>query len=337
MDIQSAGHALIRPAQVLTDRGALSAAERWTQAVSEADGVCVVHLSRGADPCELTADLRAHGFRASPNHVFTGQPLFFGGPASRPFPADPISYRPGRSRTEVTVGLLDTGVAGHPWWADSEWFGQVGEEARDAAEGAQAGHGTFIAGLLARQAPGVSLQVSRVLDGDGMGDEATVIRALHRMRDRPPQVLNLSFGGHTFDDRPPPLLADALAGLPDTVPVACAGNTASDRPFYPAALTGTLAVGAVDASERRRAPYSAHGAWVDACARGDWLASSFLEQGEFAGYATWSGTSFATAVVAGTIAAAARDRPARQAAEEILGLRETRQIPDLGVLVPSSL
>ena len=90
----------------------------------------------------------------------------------------------------------------------------------------------------------MSLRVSRVLDGDGVGDEASVVRALHRMRDRPPQVLNLSFGGHTFDGRPPPLLADALAELTDTVAVACAGNTASDRPFWPAALAGTIAVGA---------------------------------------------------------------------------------------------
>ncbi|MDA0632438.1 S8/S53 family peptidase [Nonomuraea sp. MCN248] len=337
MDIEPAGQALIRPGQVLTDRGALSAAARWTRAVSEADGVCVVHLSPGVDPRELTAELREQGFRASPNHVFTGQPLFFGGPASRPFPCEPVPYRPGRSRSEVTVGLLDTGVAGHQWWAGAEWFEAVPEDARDAAEGAQAGHGTFIAGLLARQAPGVSLRVARVLDGEGVGDEATVLRVLHRMRERPPQVLNLSFGGHTFDDRPPPLLADALAGLPDTLPVACAGNTASDRPFYPAALNGVLAVGAVDADERRRAPYSAHGGWVDACARGDWLASSFLERDGFAGYAIWCGTSFAAAVVAGTIAAAASDRPARQAAEELLSLKEARQIPDLGVLVPSSL
>lgn len=337
MEIQAAGHALIRPAQVLTDRAALSVAGRWTQAVSEADGVCVVHLSSGVDPCEVTADLREHGFRASPNHVFTGQPLFFGGPASRPFPADPIHYRPGRARTDVTVGLLDTGVAEHRWWADTDWYERVPDEARDATEGAQAGHGTFIAGLLARQAPGASIRVSRVLDGDGLGDEATVIRALHRMRDRPPQVLNLSFGGHTFDDRPPPLLADALAELPGTVAVACAGNTGSDRPFYPAALGSVVAVGAVDPDGHGRAPYSAYGKWVDACARGDWLTSSFLVRDEFAGYAAWSGTSFATAVVAGAIAAAACDRPATQAADELLDLREARQIPDLGVLVPSSL
>lgn len=146
MEMQSAGEAFIRPGQVLTDRTALAAVSRWTQAVSEADGVCVVHLAPGVDPCELTAELRGQGLRASPNHVLRGQPLFFGGPASRPFPTPPISYKAGRARSDVVVGLLDTGVARHPWWAGSDWYARVGPEDADATEGSQAGHGTFIAG-----------------------------------------------------------------------------------------------------------------------------------------------------------------------------------------------
>jgi subtilisin family serine protease len=337
MDFQSAGEAIIRPGQVLTDRGAVSAVARWTQAVSESDGVCVIHLSAGADPFEITRELRERGFRASPNHVMVGQPLFFGGPASRPFPVGPVPYRPGRSRSSVVVGLLDTGVAEHPWWAGSEWYGEVGPDDADAAEGSQAGHGTFLAGILVRQAPGVSLRVCRLLDGQGVGDEAGVVRALNRMRERPPHVLNLSFGCHTFDDRPPSLLADALSSLPDTVAVACAGNTAGDRPFWPAALAGVVGVGAVDAAQERRAPFSGHGPWVDACARGEWLTSAYPESDDFAGYAAWSGTSFAAALVAGAIADAARDRPAREAAARLLDPAESRQIRDLGVLVPSSL
>ncbi|MEV4111333.1 S8/S53 family peptidase [Nonomuraea sp. NPDC049695] len=337
MEMQSVGAAFIRPGQLLTDRTALSAARRWTQAVSEADGVCVIHLSPGADPCEITAELREQGLRASPNHVFRGQPLFFGGPASRPFPIPPIHHKPGRSHSDVVVGLLDTGVAKHPWWAGTDWYGQTAPEDADATEGSQAGHGTFIAGLLARRAPGAALRVHRVLDGDGVSDEATVARALFRMRERPPHVLNLSFGCHTFDDRPPQLLSDAIAALQDTVTVACAGNTGSDRPFWPAAMANVVGVAAVDASEERRAPYSGYGTWVDACARGDWLTSSFLDGGDFAGYATWSGTSFATALVAGAVADAAKSEPAKEVARRLFDSEGARQIPDLGVLIPASL
>ncbi|WP_101788490.1 S8 family peptidase [Nonomuraea indica] len=337
MDIQSAGGSLIRPGQVLADRGAVSVVARWTRAVSESDGVCVIHLTSGADPWEVAGELREHGFRASPNHVVVGQPLFFGGPASRPFPVRPLSYRPGRARSPVVVSLLDTGVGKHPWWTGSEWYGALGRDDADSTEGAQAGHGTFIAGLILRQAPGVTLTSCRVLNGDGVGDEAHVIRALNRLRERPPHVLNLSFGCHTFDDRPPPLLADALSAFPDTVTVACAGNTAGERPFWPAALPGVVGVGAVDAAQERRAPFSSYGPWVDACARGEWLTSTYLEGGEFGGYAAWSGTSFAAALVAGAVADAARDRPPQEAARMLLDPGEARQIRDLGALVPASL
>lgn len=331
------GEAFIRPAQLLVERTTLSASARWTQAVSEADGVCVVHLAPGVDPCELTAELRARGVRASPNHVLRGQPLFFGGPASRPFPVPRVPYKRDRSHSDVVVGLLDTGVAAHPWWAGSAWYARASPEQADATEGEQAGHGTFIAGLLTRLAPGASLRVSRVLDGDGLTDEATVVRALNRLHQSPPEVLNLSFGGHTYDDRPPPLLSDAIAAMADTVAVACAGNTASDRPFWPAALPSVVGVGALDTTQQGRAAYSGHGTWVDACARGDWLTSSFLDSGEFRGYAAWCGTSFAAAVVAGTIARAAAKEPAKLVVERLLDGEGTRQIPDLGVLVPASL
>ncbi|GAA2215615.1 hypothetical protein GCM10009850_110830 [Nonomuraea monospora] len=337
MEIQSVGEAFIRPGQVLTDRTALAAASRWTQAVSEADGVCVVHLAPGVDPCEITAELRERGLRASPNHLLRGQPLFFGGPASRPFPTPPIPHKAGRARSGVVVGLLDTGIAKHPWWSGSDWYASLGPDEADAAEGSQAGHGTFIAGLLTRRAPGVRLRVQRVLDGDGIADEASVVRALHRLRDRPPQVLNLSFGCHTFDDRPPPLLSDAIGTLSETVTVACAGNTGSDRPFWPAALPGVVGVAAVDSTQQRRAPYSGYGTWVDACAKGDWLTSSYLDAGEYGGYAAWSGTSFATALVAGAIADAARHEPAKEWIRTLLDSEETPQIPDLGVLFPASL
>jgi subtilisin family serine protease len=96
-------------------------------------------------------------------------------------------------------------------------------------------------------------------------------------------------------------------------------------------------VAALDASQEHRAPFSGFGTWVDACARGDWLASSYLNAEEFAGYAAWSGTSFAAALVSGAIADAARHGPVKEAAARVLDPEATRQIPDLGVLVPASL
>lgn len=339
--------ALVRPGQLLTDARGAAAAARWTAAAAEADGLFRLMLSPGVDVCDLAAAIRDQGHPASPNHVLVGQPLYFGGPASRPFPAaaPPAPQVGGGDGGDgdgtVTVAVADTGLAAHPWWRERPWFrGRPREGAEppdsdgDGRLDAQAGHGTFVTGLVLRSAPAARIRPLRVLNGHGVGDEAGLLRALTRLRNDPPQVLNLSFGGHTFDDRPSPLVEAALAGLADTAVVACAGNTASDRPFWPAALSGVVAVGALDVAGEARAPFSAHGPWVDACARGEWLTSAFLEHGAFQGYARWSGTSFATAVVSGAIASAARDLPAKEAVAHVLDPTRTRQIRDLGTVVP---
>ncbi|WP_225878226.1 S8 family peptidase [Spongiactinospora rosea] len=340
--------ALIRPGQLITDLRGAGALERWTHAASAADGVCTVRLTAGVDPLQIAADLGDRGHLVSPNHVFVGQPLWFGGPASRAVPAEPIAWTPGPGAPGgPQIAVLDTGITEHPWWKPAPWFGEVGMSAAELADAdhdgrldPQAGHGTFIAGLLVRRAPGVRLRVLKVLDGNGIGDEARVLRALHRLRHDPPGILNLSFGGHTPGDRPPPLLGAALAGLAEsgTVAVACAGNTPSARPFWPAALPGVIAVGALDTAELAPAPFTAHGPWVDACARGEWLASSFLDIGGFRGYARWSGTSFAAALVSAAIAEVARHGcvPA-EAAADVLDPDRGERMPGLGVVVPARL
>jgi subtilisin family serine protease len=128
--------------------------------------------------------------------------------------------------------------------------------------------------------------------------------------------------------------------------VACAGNAGSDRPFWPAALKRVVAVAALDAKGQDRAEFSNYGWWVDACAIGDKVVSSFFKYdahtpvGEelFDGYAAWSGTSFAAPNVAGVIAAyAARHGfSTSRAAAIILDPSSHRSMPDLGVLVDAA-
>ncbi|MEZ0076628.1 S8 family serine peptidase [Planotetraspora sp. GP83] len=321
------GHpALIRPDELLTSSPA--AVARWTRSATPVHNIHLVRLSPGVDVLDLTAALRDRGHLASPNHVLVGQPLYFGGPGSRPSPARAVPYEPGKP-CDVTVGVLDTGLAPHPWLR--EWYRDEIAETPDAdGDGAldeQAGHGTFVAGLILRHAPGVRLRVLRLLDSHGAGDEARLLAALDRLRGQGVDVLNLSFGGYTFDDQPPLGLADALSAFPAAV--ACAGNTGSPRPFWPAALPGVVAVAALDGDAR--AAFSAYGPWVDACAQGVGLTSSFVEHSGFHGYASWSGTSFATAIVTGAVARLCRDMPPPDAVRQALG--GSRRIPDLGVVV----
>ncbi|RJL34386.1 S8 family peptidase [Bailinhaonella thermotolerans] len=338
--------ALVRRDQLLIAPGAPSeAADRWTESRHDLPGVTLLRLrpAAGVDVCELAVSLRPAVPGASPNHVMTGQPGYWGGPAHPPAPAGPVPGPvPAAARREVTVGLLDTGLSPHPWYGTAAWFTEQREGIREVLDAdrdhkldAQAGHGTFAAGLLLRRHAGAHLRVRRVLGSDGVGDELGVLRGIGELRawsratGRPVDLVNLSLGGHTFDDQPPPLLARALDGV---VAVAAAGNGGASRPFWPAALPGVIGVGALDATGLRRAAFSNHGPWVAACARGEDLTSSFVwYDGGFAGYARWSGTSFAAATVSGVIAAhaAVHGIDARAAAADLLSGGE--KVPGLGV------
>lgn len=325
---------------------------------------------RGVDVAQLARELAGDTYRrrsVTPNHLLRGAPEWWGGPADQAqvpidVPAAPVPGTPASRR--VTVAILDTGITAHPWFAGEPWYADCGPENAERLDTAppddvldsQAGHGTFIAGIVRRHAPGAQLVPMRVLASDGVCDELDLVRALHRLRrwvarrDQPVDIVNLSLGGYTVDDQPSPLVADALAALGrHTVVVACAGNAGSDRLFWPAALKNVVGVGALDSDGSDRAPFSSYGWWVDACAVGERVTSSFVnfdgpvpstgdhDQDRFSGYAVWSGTSFAAPVVAGTIAAtmASDDVTATVAADRVLDAATAeRSMPDLGVVVP---
>lgn len=355
---------LVRRNEILVADRDMAAVEdllrRWLDSREDAPGVCRVRLRAAAkvDVCDMSARLSGSGRRGpavGPNHLVHGQPMWWTGPAGRPRPAAPLAPPAAAARRRpVTVAVLDTGLSAHPWYDTTEWFAAQRDEVAevldadlDYALDAQAGHGTFIAGVLLRHAPGVRVRAKRVIGGDGVGDEFGVLRALSWLASwGRADILNLSLGCHTFDDRPSPVIAHAIAALARrVVVVACAGNHASDRPFWPAALPLVIAVAALDGTDR--AWFSDYGPWVDACAPGVDIASCFVrfdgplprvrgvDPDDFTGYATWSGTSFAAPAVAGMIADAAGtdDVPATVAARRVLAPSERRTLPDLGVVL----
>ncbi|MCO6008804.1 S8/S53 family peptidase [Actinoallomurus purpureus] len=358
--------ALVRRDQILVADHDVPAVEdavrRWYDARHDGPGVARVMLRAAArvDVCELSAQLAGGAphrrLAVAPNHLVHGQPMWWSGPAGAPRAApafgppaaDAAAGRP------VTVAVLDTGLSPHPWYSSAAWYAEQRDEVTeildadlDYALDAQAGHGTFVAGVLLRHAPSARIRAKRVIGGDGVGDELGVLHALAWLAAwGRADIVNLSFGCHTYDDRPSPLVARAIAALARrTVVVACAGNHASDRPFWPAALKHVIAVAALDGDER--AAFSDYGWWVDACAPGVDVHSCFvrfdgprpgvhgIDPDDFTGYALWSGTSFAAPAVAGTIAglAAAEDLPATVAADRVLDPAGRRTHPDLGVVI----
>ena len=290
------------------------------------DGLGLVHLELpdGLDVVRAVDLLRhaaaARGFRAdvSPNHAYvTDQNRHFW-PAALPEPtAAAVPSAEGDAGQGVVVGVLDTGVVRGAFddrvRPDPNDYdpGVVG----DVIENGQGGHGTFVAWQVLRVAPGATIDPEATCDGHGVTNDVEIAADLGEIGSRA-RIVNLSLGGYTQDNLPPPALARSLAACQarhgdDVVFVASAGNDGTSQPSWPAAFKHVIAVAAVD-RDRDPAPFSNHGSWVDCCALGvdidDFYVDGSLDLPDgthrrFDGKARWSGTSFAAPRVSGAIAA----------------------------------
>jgi membrane-anchored mycosin MYCP len=276
--------------------------------------------------------------------------------------ADPArsDWRPGLRGTApgrgVRVGVLDTSI-GPQSWLTGGWVGPAADRLQlEPLYPALAGHGTFVTGLVLRQAPGCVVEFRRVLEDDGTASSWAVATKIVELGRAGVDVLNLSLGCFTADGEPPLVLATAIDRLdPDIVVVAAAGNhgdvdgtrigppppegtppeddprprlTAEDerRPNWPAALDDVIAVGAAEDDGALPGFTPRDVPWMDV------VSSTYLEgavdvpppegqqNARFDGVATWSGSSFAAALVSGAIAA--RTKPgsvsARRAWQQLL-------------------
>ncbi|HEX4832108.1 MAG TPA: S8 family serine peptidase [Trebonia sp.] len=288
----------------------------------------------------------------APNHVFTGQYYYQGGPEGGPHAirADDESQVPHPSAGPARIAFLDTGYDEavkylHPaLYERLEHDGAEEPVLRDGLLAHEAGHGTFIAGIIMKHSPALHIRQVKVLNRAGVTDDVTIARGLLRAGSAP--VINLSLGGYTHGRQPPMALAAALGQLHDSVAVvAAAGNNGSQDPFWPAAFTRVVAVGALDTTrgEPARAGFSDYGNWVDIYApgtdvHGPYLHGTYSEPGRhlahLKGWARWSGTSFAAPQVAAEIAGRVTDTvTARQAAIELV--ESARRVPGIGaVLIP---
>jgi subtilisin family serine protease len=225
-----------------------------------------------------------------------------------------------------------------------------------------AGHGTFIAGIVRQIAPDAEVGMARVMSGDGVAYESDLLAALtalvHRVRAAQApggdpsgmiDILSLSMGYYIENAQDVSETAEftrlinELTGLGVLV-VAAAGNNATMRPFYPAALAvdppagggqAVLSVGALNPNGTK-AFFSNQAPWVHAWATGAGVVSTFpklrgsmgpaqvireldresMDPDDFSsGFALWHGTSFAVphaaAALANKLVAFADADPAR--------------------------
>lgn len=220
----------------------------------------------------------------------------------------------------VLVAVLDTGVdLTHPRLAGRIAPGGLDlvdndERPDDTRDGIDsdgdgfvdeaAGHGTFVAGLILAVAPRASILPVRILNSDGVGTAFDLARGIEIAHRRGARVVNMSLGMNV-----PSHVVDGLIGRlknRDVIFVASAGNRDAEEPQqFPARdshVIGTVATNRED----RKAQFSNFGSWTDVAAPGVGLVSLFPRRA----LATWSGTSFASALVSGAAAVVISAKPA---------------------------
>jgi serine protease len=165
----------------------------------------------------------------------------------------------------AVVAVIDTGVAYEtigPFRRSPDLAGARIRDAYDFVDNDRHandrnGHGTHVASTIVEQtnngvgvtgiAYGATLMPLRALDSAGLGDEATVARAIRYAADHGADALNLSV---EFDvrlgarDLPTIVSAMRYARKKGTLVVAAAGNQAARAVSYPARSNYALAVGA---------------------------------------------------------------------------------------------
>lgn len=230
----------------------------------------------------------------------------------------------------ILVAILDTGVDGtHPDLAERIAGTPINilEGTLDASDTANAidddgdglvdemsGHGTHVAGIVARVAPEASILPVRVLNSDGVGDAFYLAAGIIYAADEGAAVINLSLGS-SRESRAVEA-AVAYADERGALVVAAAGNSNGSTPEYPAAYDTVLSVNAIDAKERR-AGFSNYGETVDVAAPGVAIWSAAVG----GGYVQWSGTSMSTPFVSGAaalIASTEGDWPPRRLARRLV-------------------
>jgi len=168
------------------------------------------------------------------------------------------------------------------------------------------GHGTMVAGIAAAQTNngrGVAgatwqgkIMPVKVLDSQGIANDADIAAGIHFAVDHGASVINMSLGGPGASQT----LQDAVdyATSHNVVVVAAAGNDGgtpdASVPHYPAACNGVIAVGATD-STGALASFSSYGPWVSVLAPGEDIVSTTYD----GFYGAGDGTSFSSPLVAG--------------------------------------
>jgi len=230
----------------------------------------------------------------------------------------------------ATVAVIDTGVKQSlADFANTHFTAGYDFVNLDTNPTDDQGHGSHVTGTIAQSTnnnigvPGIAYDCAimpvKVLNSAGCGTYDQIANGISYAADNGAHILNLSLGGVVGSAA----LQNAVdyAWNKGCLVVCAAGNNNSSEPFYPAAYANSFSVAATNYNDRR-AGYSNYGVTVDISAPGgdsiDWNGCGYPEgilQGTFGtsgdGYYFLTGTSMASAHVAGLAALLKSQDPAR--------------------------
>jgi hypothetical protein len=361
------GELLIR-AEAVDEAQDLIATERLTQSqVRELDNR-VVRLTNDQLPeqrlAEVAHTLRSRGIPVSAHYVAPMGPIMKGltGPEPSAGPA-PRTQRAGKGQP-VRVAIIDTGIPKakrKDGWlnglAKRDNIDPLDDFPKDGTLDIGAAHGNFTTAIVQQVAPGADIEVYKALDSDGVGAEVRVASAIVRaaregVKKHKKVLINVSAGMETADDERPVALDVAMEMLAELEEqtgreikvVAAAGNFGHDRPCWPAAFPGVIAVGALT-QQLTPTTWSTRGFWVDCSTMGEGVRSAFVEGRESPmvdphpdtfgrdAWALWTGTSFTAPQIAGAMARLAQERNLSLGSAFARLVAGQRRIPGFGAAV----
>jgi subtilisin family serine protease len=159
------------------------------------------------------------------------------------------------------------------------------------------GHGTMTSGLVHLVAPKSKILPLKAFTSNGTGYLSNIVAALYYAVQHQANVVNMSFD--VSNSSAALSQAVSYANQNNVVLVAAAGNENTNAPVYPAALNGNVMGIASTTNWDARSSFSNYGntdVWI--AAPGEYVISTFPG----GTYASASGTSFSSPMVAGTAA-----------------------------------
>ena len=201
----------------------------------------------------------------------------------------------------VRIAVLDTGVTASRSF--SSGISSINLVDLPGDPSTQNGHGTAVASMIIGNssltpgvAPGSEILSIRIANDLGQSDSFLLAQGIVAAVDGGAQLINISMG--SVGDSALVRNAIDYARAAGALIVAAAGNNGTDRVSYPAANSGVIAVGAVDAAGDHL-DFSNTGSQVSISAPGYQVNAAWTEDQA----ARVSGTSFSSPIIAGAIAA----------------------------------